>query len=99
MNALQEGVVPRITVKAARSAMPNPMFNLSPEDAIAEMQVQLEKHRAEEDRDQLKNITPDDAFDIGYETALFDYRSLTGPNPMEIIPVEIPIPQTEAEDA
>lgn len=58
-------------------------FNLTPEEAIAEMEVQLAKMRAEIDRHQLKDISSDDAYELGYETALFDYRHLTGPNPRE----------------
>ena len=59
-------------------------FNQTPAEAIAEMRVQLLKMRAEPDRDQLKDVSADDAFEIGYEYALFDYDHLTGPNPVEI---------------
>lgn len=64
--------------------MPDPKFNLSPEEAIAEMRVQLAKMRAESDRAQLKDISADDAYELGYETALFDYAHLTGPDPREV---------------
>lgn len=60
-----------------------PKYNLSPDEAIAEMQAQLEKMRSETDREQLKDISSDDAYELGYETALFDYRHLTGPDPRE----------------
>jgi hypothetical protein len=79
--------------------MPEPLFNLSPDDAVSEMQKQLDKMRADKDRAQLKDISADDAYEIGYETALFDYRHFTGPNPMEIIPVEIEIPEELSRDA
>lgn len=64
--------------------MLEPKFNLSPEEAIAEMKIQLEKMRAERDRAQLKDISSDDAYELGYETALFDYAHLTGPDPREV---------------
>lgn len=61
-----------------------PKYNLSPEEAIAEMNVQLEKMRGETDREQLKDIDSDTAYELGYETALFDYNHFTGPNPREV---------------
>ncbi len=61
-----------------------PKYNLSPEEAIEEMHAQLAKMRAETDRHQLKDISSDDAYELGYETALFDYKHLTGPNPREV---------------
>lgn len=64
--------------------MSAPKFDLTPEEAIAEMEVQLAKMRAETDRSQLKDVSADDAYELGYETAIFDYRHLTGPNPMEV---------------
>lgn len=64
--------------------MPDPKFDLTPEEAIAEMRAQLEKMRAESDRAQLKDISADDAYELGYETALFDYAHLTGPDPREV---------------
>lgn len=72
-------------------------FGLSPEEAIAEMKVQLEKMRGEKDREQLKDITSDDAYELGYETALFDYRHLTGPDPRET--GVIIYTRTDAEEA
>lgn len=59
-------------------------YNQTPAEAIAEMRVQLLKMRAEPDRDQLKDVSSDDALEIGYELAIFDYDHLTGPNPVEI---------------
>jgi hypothetical protein len=58
-------------------------FNMSPEEAIAEMDAQLAKMRAEKDRNQLSDMTPDDAYEAGYASALFDYRHLTGPDPRD----------------
>lgn len=59
-------------------------YNQTPAEAIAEMRVQLLKMRAETDRDQLKDVSADDALELGYEYAIFDYDHLTGPNPVEI---------------
>lgn len=59
-------------------------FNLSPEDAVAEMHDILERMRGEADREQLKDIDADTAFELGYETALFDYRHLTSEDPREV---------------
>ena len=64
--------------------MPDHKYNLTPEEAIAEMRVQLDKMRAEADRAQLTDISSDDAYELGYETAIFDYMHLTGPNPREV---------------
>lgn len=64
--------------------MKEPKYNLTPEEAIAELKVQLDKMRAETDREQLKDISSDDAYELGYETALFDYAHLTGPDPREV---------------
>lgn len=61
-----------------------PKYNLSPEEAVAEMQVQLDKMRSESNRQQLLDISSDDAYELGYEAALFDYRHLTGPDPREV---------------
>lgn len=75
-------------------------YNLTPEEAIAEMEVQLEKMRAETDREQLKDISSDDAYELGYETALFDYRHLTGPNPREVgIIIYSSAPEEDAAEA
>lgn len=61
-----------------------PKYDLTPDEAIEEMRVQLEKMRAETDRGQLRDIDPDTAYELGYETALFDYHHLTGPDPREV---------------
>jgi hypothetical protein len=59
-------------------------FDLSPEEAIVAMNDILEKMRGETDREQLKDIDADTAFELGYETALFDYKHLTSPDPREV---------------
>lgn len=64
--------------------MPDKKYNLTPDEAIAEMKVQLAKMRAETNRAQLTDIDSDSAYELGYETALFDYAHLTGPDPREV---------------
>ena len=61
--------------------MPDQKFNLSPEEIVVELQKQLAKMQAETDRNQLKDLSPDDAFEKGYEAAIFDFRHYTGPSP------------------
>ncbi len=63
--------------------LPTPKYNLTLDEAVAEMKVQLAKMRAETDRDQLKGMNPDDAYEQGYEVAIFDLLHLTGPAPSE----------------
>ncbi len=61
--------------------MPDQKFNLSPEEIVVELQKQLAKMQAETDRNQLKDLSPDDAFEKGYEVAIFDLKMLLGPDP------------------
>ena len=68
-------------------------FNLTPEEAIAEMKVQLEKMQNETDRAQLKDLDSDTAYEMGYAVALFDYNHLTGPDPRVVELRIYPIPQ------
>lgn len=56
-------------------------YNLSSEDAIQEMNLQLEKMKEEEDRNQLSELSPDDAYEAGYASAIFDFKHYTGPDP------------------
>ena len=60
-----------------------PKYNLTLPEAIKEMEGQLAKMRADEDREQLKGMSPDDALERGYEIAIFDLKHYTGPNPRE----------------
>jgi len=57
-------------------------------EALIELQAQLDKMRAETDREQLKDLSPDDAFEHGYAACLMDLRSLTGPAPLSSAAVE-----------
>lgn len=63
--------------------MSAPKYNLTAPEALAEMDIQLEKMRAETDREQLKELDSDSAFEKGYEVAIFDFRHFTGPDPRE----------------
>lgn len=77
--------------------MPDKKYDLTPDEAIVEMNVQLVKMRSETDREQLVDIDSDTAYELGYEAALFDYRHLTGPNPRET-GVTLVVPRETTED-
>jgi hypothetical protein len=77
--------------------MANKQFDLTLEEALPRLDAELLKHRAETDREQLKDISSDDAYDLGYELAIQDLRSLTGPNPMEIGIMVVKMPETTNE--
>jgi hypothetical protein len=61
-----------------------PKFDQTPAEALVLLKEELEKMRGQKDREQLKDISSDDALEIGYELAIRDYESLTGPNPFEV---------------
>lgn len=65
-----------------------PKFNLSLEEAIAELEIYAEKNSRQTREGiithQLEGMSLDDAYDVGYATLLHDLKSLTGPNPMEV---------------
>jgi len=63
--------------------MPDPLFGLSPDEAVIQMHALHTAMKADPDRHQLDGSTPDDAFDLGYGAALLDYSTLTGPEPEE----------------
>lgn len=50
---------------------------LTPARAVAEMQDILRVMRGETDREQLKDVDSDTAFERGYESAILDYKALT----------------------
>lgn len=58
-------------------------YNLTPHEALAYLRQQLAKHKAETDRNQLAGVSPDDAFDTGYEACIYDLSHYTGPSPAE----------------
>ena len=66
-------------------------YNQSLEAAKVSLQDQLQKMRAEKDRTQLKvrGISADDAYELGYETALYDLDVFTGDDPREVELVNI----------
>lgn len=59
--------------------MPAKKHNLSAPDAIQEMKKELERMR--ELPDELSDLSPDEAFNHGYNVAIHDFQSYTGPNP------------------
>ncbi len=76
-------------------------FDLSAEAAIEQARKTLELHEGEE-RDQLRGIDSDTAFDLGYASALFDIDRYREPDPFTADLVEFDIPtddeNTEEED-
>lgn len=64
--------------------MNKPKYNLSARLALIEMRKQLRKMRAETDRQQLKDMSPDDAYEAGYESAITDLDVLSGRDPKTI---------------
>lgn len=64
--------------------MARPQYNLPLDAAIAVLDAQAEKHRNEGETPQVKDMAPDDAWVVGYETAIHDLKSLTGPDPREV---------------
>lgn len=76
-----------------------PDFNLSLEEAIAVLEEQVQKNTAQtesgEVTHQLDGMSLDEAYDVGYATLLHDLKSLTGPDPMEVYVVEVPITYPE----
>lgn len=74
---------------------PKPYYNLSLTEAIEVLEAQSEKNRAETASGavthQLEGMSVDDAYDVGYDTLLHDLKSITGPDPMEVFVVQVPI--------
>lgn len=58
-------------------------YNLTVPAAIPYLREQLAKMKAETNRTQLKGISPDDAFEMGYALAIRDVEHYTGPSPAE----------------
>lgn len=77
--------------------MPKPQYNLPLDKAIEVLEAQVEKHRNEGETPQVKDMTPDDAWVVGYATLLHDLKSLTGPDPREI-GITMVIPRKPADD-
>lgn len=78
---------------------PTPDFNLSLEEAIEVLEEQARKN-TEQTEDgvvthQLDGMSLDQAYDVGYSTLLHDLKSITGPDPMEVFVVEVPITYPE----
>lgn len=62
------------------------------EEMLPLLDAQLTKMRAETDRNQLKEVSADDAYELGYETAIFDARHYSGDDPrvVKVITIETP---------
>lgn len=73
-------------------------YTLTVEHAILALEAQLAEFVAETDRSQLTGIAPDQAYELGYESAIFDLRKLHNPSPMEISLVSISTPPISDEN-
>lgn len=65
----------------------NPRYNQKPAQALKSLRLELKKMQAETDREQLKGIDPDKAFEMGYAAAIKDFDVCTGPDPRDVIGV------------
>jgi hypothetical protein len=78
--------------------MPDQYFDLTPEQAVELQKQNVEDLRASDQQDELLDqVTPDMAFILGYETAIFDYIRYTSPDPLSIELVTI-TPTEENDD-
>jgi hypothetical protein len=64
-------------------ALNPPQYDLTLEQALARLEAEVEKNQQQTDTPLLQGMTPDQAYNVGYETCLRDLQSLTGPDPME----------------
>lgn len=65
--------------------MKKPQYNLTAEEALVQIRVQLSKMEAETDRSQLIGVDPDRAYEMGYAGAVLDLDILTGPDPQVVL--------------
>lgn len=62
---------------------PTVTYNQNLAQVIPSLETVLAEMRAAPDRAELTDVTPDDAFELGYETAIFDLKRFTGDDPLE----------------
>lgn len=74
----------------------SPKYNLSLQEAIVALRQQSLKNRAQTEdgllTEQLRGMSVDEAYDVGYATLLHDLETLTGPDPFEVhavVPTEV----------
>mgnify|MGYP003437378005 CR=1 FL=1 len=58
---------------------------------LAELHANLKDMRAAEERPELDGIKPDTAFELGYETAIYDLVRILNPPVLEVGIVEMKI--------
>lgn len=61
-----------------------PQYDLELPEAIARLKEEAAKHEAQPPDPLLEGIDVDTAWVLGYQTAIQDLESLTGPNPREV---------------
>ncbi|WNN95025.1 hypothetical protein SEA_MAGRITTE_48 [Microbacterium phage Magritte] len=62
---------------------PEKNHDLTLEEVVPRLRSNLEDMRTAEEREELNDISPDTAFELGYETAIHDLVRYTGPDPVE----------------
>lgn len=67
-------------------------------NAILALETQLAEFVAEKDRSQLTGIPSDKAYELGYESAIFDLRKFFNPSTFEVSVVSFPIPIIQDEN-
>lgn len=58
-------------------------YDLTLEEVVPRLREIVEEMRGATDRAELKDISADTAYELGYETAVHDIARLTGPDPVE----------------
>ena len=61
-----------------------PLYNLDLAQALVRIGEEIVSNSTQKNTPELQGMTPDQAYDVGYETCLRDLQSLTGPDPLEV---------------
>jgi hypothetical protein len=64
--------------------MTEQFFDLTPEQAVETLNVNVRAMRGAGNPEELGDMDPDTAFILGYETAIFDYLRYTSPDPLSV---------------
>lgn len=77
----------------------SPKYNLTLPEALKVLDTQALSNRRQTESGQvthqLEGMSLDQAYDVGYETLLHDLKTITGPDPLEVSIVEVPITYPE----
>ena len=61
-----------------------PIYGLTLPEAVQRLEEEVVKNATQLDTEQLQGMTPDQSYNVGYETCLRDLQSVTGPDPREL---------------